>query len=50
MTGKERMEYEQWKREREKIDQERIARHKQHAQGGGEWTREWDKDKDESQG
>ncbi|XP_072032397.1 uncharacterized protein [Amphiura filiformis] len=50
MTGKERKEYEQWKREREKIDQERIARHKQHAGGGGDWSREWDKEKAESQG
>ena len=29
MTGKERQEYEAWKREREKIDQERIRRHQQ---------------------
>ncbi|XP_022093062.1 coiled-coil domain-containing protein 9-like [Acanthaster planci] len=31
MTGKERQEYEEWKREREKIDQERIRRHQQAA-------------------
>ncbi|XP_038076817.1 coiled-coil domain-containing protein 9-like isoform X2 [Patiria miniata] len=29
MTGKERHEYEEWKREREKIDQERIRRHQE---------------------
>ena len=47
MTGKERREYEEWKREREKIDQERIARHQQHGGGGGNWSREWDKEKQE---
>ena len=40
MSGKERREYEAWKREREKIDQERIRRHKQATTGdqGMQWN------------
>lgn len=42
MTGRERAEYIRWKREREQIDQERLARHRQPT---GEWRREWDAEK-----
>ncbi|XP_033127742.1 coiled-coil domain-containing protein 9-like isoform X2 [Anneissia japonica] len=42
MTGKERKRYENWKKEREIIDEQRLARHKNAA---GEWKREWDKEK-----
>jgi hypothetical protein len=41
-TGHERLEYDRWKSERDKIDFERVQRqlNKQ-----GEWKREWDRDK-----
>ncbi|XP_008112006.1 coiled-coil domain-containing protein 9 isoform X2 [Anolis carolinensis] len=42
MTGRERAEYIRWKQEREQIDQERLARHRQPT---GEWRREWDAEK-----
>uniref|UniRef100_A0A670IXE0 Coiled-coil domain containing 9 n=1 Tax=Podarcis muralis TaxID=64176 RepID=A0A670IXE0_PODMU len=42
MTGRERAEYVRWKQEREQIDQERLARHRQPT---GEWRREWDAQK-----
>ncbi|XP_053124407.1 coiled-coil domain-containing protein 9 [Hemicordylus capensis] len=42
MTGRERAEYLRWKQERERIDQERLARHRQPT---GEWRREWDAEK-----
>ncbi|XP_063793707.1 coiled-coil domain-containing protein 9 isoform X3 [Pseudophryne corroboree] len=42
MTGKERAEYMRWKQEREKIDQERLARHRKPT---GQWKREWDAEK-----
>lgn len=45
MTGRERAEYIRWKREREQIDQERLARHRQPT---GEWRREWDAEKTEA--
>ncbi|XP_071962467.1 uncharacterized protein [Antedon mediterranea] len=42
MTGKERKRYENWKKERDEIDEQRMARHKS---SSGEWKREWDKAK-----
>ncbi|XP_048348839.1 coiled-coil domain-containing protein 9 [Sphaerodactylus townsendi] len=42
MTGRERAEYVRWKQEREQIDRERLARHRQ---ATGEWRREWDAEK-----
>ncbi|XP_053253582.1 coiled-coil domain-containing protein 9 isoform X2 [Podarcis raffonei] len=45
MTGRERAEYVRWKQEREQIDQERLARHRQPT---GEWRREWDAQKMEA--
>ncbi|KAM8952281.1 coiled-coil domain-containing protein 9 [Pelodytes ibericus] len=45
MTGRERAEYMRWKQEREHIDQERLARHRQPT---GQWKREWDAEKNES--
>uniref|UniRef100_A0A3Q4HUF0 Coiled-coil domain containing 9 n=1 Tax=Neolamprologus brichardi TaxID=32507 RepID=A0A3Q4HUF0_NEOBR len=40
MTGRERAEYLRWKKEREQIDEERLARHRN---ATGQWRREWDK-------
>ncbi|XP_063296350.1 coiled-coil domain-containing protein 9B isoform X1 [Pelobates fuscus] len=45
MAERERAEYLQWKKEREKIDLERIARHKN---SRGEWRRAWDAHKTEN--
>ncbi|XP_032882519.1 uncharacterized protein LOC116976741 isoform X1 [Amblyraja radiata] len=45
MTGRERAEYVRWKKEREQIDQERLARHKN---SKGEWKRAWDANKTEN--
>ncbi|CAH1261942.1 CCDC9 [Branchiostoma lanceolatum] len=42
MTGRERKEYEDWRQERERIDRERLERHRT---AGGEWKREWDQEK-----
>lgn len=42
MTGKERRDYENWRKEREQIDKERIARQKT---SEGTFKREWDNDK-----
>ncbi|KAM4642235.1 coiled-coil domain-containing protein 9 isoform 2-T2 [Discoglossus pictus] len=42
MTGRERAEYVRWKKEREQIDQERLARHRKPT---GQWKREWDAEK-----
>nr|XP_042696414.1 coiled-coil domain-containing protein 9 isoform X9 [Chrysemys picta bellii] len=42
MTGRERAEYMRWKKEREQIDQERLARHRKPT---GQWCREWDAEK-----
>ncbi|NXG39103.1 CCDC9 protein, partial [Dromaius novaehollandiae] len=42
MTGRERAEYVRWKKEREQIDQERLARHRKPT---GQWRREWDAEK-----
>ncbi|XP_055519620.1 coiled-coil domain-containing protein 9-like isoform X1 [Leucoraja erinacea] len=44
MTGRERAEYMSWKKEREQIDQERLARHRN---ATGQWKREWDAEKTE---
>lgn len=44
MTGRERCEYLRWKQEREKIDQERLQRHRKPT---GQWRREWDAEKTE---
>ncbi|XP_051476662.1 coiled-coil domain-containing protein 9B isoform X2 [Apus apus] len=44
MSGRERSEYIRWKREREQIDLERLARHKN---AKGEWRRAWDVEKSE---
>ncbi|CAN7983660.1 unnamed protein product, partial [Ixodes hexagonus] len=43
MTGRQRREYEQWKMDREQIDQERMQRH---VNAAGEFRREWDHHKD----
>lgn len=45
MTGRERAEYLRWKQERERIDRERVARHRK---PGGQWRREWDAEKSDS--
>ncbi|XP_071886369.1 coiled-coil domain-containing protein 9 isoform X2 [Anas platyrhynchos] len=42
MTGRERAEYARWKQERDEIDRQRLARHRQPT---GQWRREWDADK-----
>ncbi|XP_077996547.1 uncharacterized protein LOC144449870 [Glandiceps talaboti] len=47
MTGRERREYSDWKAERERIDQERLLRHKK---ATGEWRREWDRAKFDDDG
>ncbi|XP_019374543.1 PREDICTED: uncharacterized protein C15orf52 homolog isoform X1 [Gavialis gangeticus] len=44
MTGRERSEYVRWKKERDQIDLERLARHKN---AKGEWRRAWDVEKSE---
>ena len=44
LTGKERREYVEWKKEREKIDMIRMERQKT---AEGDWRREWDREKDE---
>lgn len=44
LPGRERSEYVRWKREREQIDLERLARHKN---ARGEWRRAWDVEKSE---
>ncbi|KAM6274154.1 coiled-coil domain-containing protein 9B [Porphyrio hochstetteri] len=44
MTGRERSEYLRWKKERDQIDLERLARHKN---AKGEWRRAWDVEKSE---
>ncbi|CAH1791299.1 unnamed protein product [Owenia fusiformis] len=44
MTGKERREYETWKAERDRVDQDRINRQQR---GEGTWRREWDNEKKE---
>jgi len=38
-TGKERREYAEWKRERDRIDRERLNRQRK---PDGHWKREWD--------
>ncbi|KAK2184316.1 hypothetical protein NP493_270g01030 [Ridgeia piscesae] len=43
MTGRERRKYSEWKSERQKIDQDRINRHRR--KDTGEWRREWDTNK-----
>ncbi|MEQ2212355.1 hypothetical protein XENOCAPTIV_029682, partial [Xenoophorus captivus] len=45
MTGRERAEYLRWKKERELIDEERLARHRN---ATGQWRREWDAQKTEN--
>ncbi|XP_054462545.1 coiled-coil domain-containing protein 9 [Anoplopoma fimbria] len=45
MTGRERAEYVRWKKEREQIDEERLARHRN---ATGQWRREWDAQKTEN--
>ncbi|XP_046775038.1 coiled-coil domain-containing protein 9B isoform X6 [Gallus gallus] len=44
LSGRERSEYIRWKRERDQIDLERVARHKN---AKGEWRRAWDVEKSE---
>uniref|UniRef100_A0A8B9NB47 Coiled-coil domain containing 9 n=1 Tax=Accipiter nisus TaxID=211598 RepID=A0A8B9NB47_9AVES len=45
MTGREQAEYVRWKKEREQIDQECLARHRKPT---GQWRREWDAKKSDS--
>uniref|UniRef100_A0A8C6U603 Coiled-coil domain containing 9 n=1 Tax=Neogobius melanostomus TaxID=47308 RepID=A0A8C6U603_9GOBI len=45
MTGRERAEYLRWKKEREQIDEERLARHRN---ATGQWRREWDAQKSDN--
>lgn len=45
MTGRERAEYLRWKKEREQIDEERLARHRN---ATGQWRREWDAQKNDN--
>ncbi|XP_077179014.1 coiled-coil domain-containing protein 9B isoform X2 [Paroedura picta] len=44
LAGRERSEYMRWKKERDQIDLERLARHKN---ARGEWRRAWDIEKSE---
>lgn len=46
MTGRQRREHEQWKCDRERIDQERMQRH---TTATGEFKREWDHNKQEQE-
>lgn len=39
------MDYEQWKSDRERVDQQRLARH---VNESGEWRREWDREKSDT--
>lgn len=45
MTGKERRQYIEWKADRDRVDNARIERQKS---SSGEWKREWDKEKIET--
>ena len=42
MSGKERREYETWRKERDEVEQQRMSRQKE---SSGEWRREWDREK-----
>jgi len=41
-AGKEQLEYKKWKKEQDRIDLERLQRHRDES---GEWKREWDRHK-----